>query len=600
MKSIYNSGIGWRLRMDIFSILAMLGGLALFLYGMHIMGEGLSKVSGGKLERILEKLTSNPIKAVLLGAGVTAVIQSSSATTVMVVGFVNSGIMKLTQAVGIIMGANIGTTATSWILSLTGIESGNFLIKMCKPTSFSPILALVGVCFLLFSKKEKKKDIGMIMVGFAILMTGMSSMSDAVKPLADVPAFTNILVMFSNPILGVIAGTVLTAVIQSSSASVGILQALCATGSLTYATAFPIIMGQNIGTCVTAMISAIGAKKNAKRAALVHLYFNMIGTVVFMVVFYAINYFISFGFLGDVANAAGIAVIHSVFNIVATLMLLPFGKGLVKLACLTVKDDGEEEENVFEKLDDRFLDKPGFAMQQCQELTKNMAETAKKGLYLSFELLKEYDSVKAEKVYEIESLVDQYEDQLGSYLVKLSSKNMSEDDSKELTVLLHCIGDFERISDHAVNLMQAATEMNEKGLVFSDEAVAEVQIYMNAMHEIVDNAFKAFEEKDLALAENIEPLEEVIDGLNVKLKKRHVKRLRDGKCTIELGFILADITTNFERVADHCSNLAVSMIQMDKDGFDTHEYLDTLKRENNPEFIRMYEQYKEKYRLPQK
>ncbi|MDO5291965.1 MAG: Na/Pi cotransporter family protein [bacterium] len=586
--------------MDIFSILAMLGGLALFLYGMHIMGEGLSKVSGGKLERILEKLTSNPIKAVLLGAGVTAVIQSSSATTVMVVGFVNSGIMKLTQAVGIIMGANIGTTATSWILSLTGIESGNFLIKMCKPTSFSPILALVGVCFLLFSKKEKKKDIGMIMVGFAILMTGMSSMSDAVKPLADVPAFTNILVMFSNPILGVIAGTVLTAVIQSSSASVGILQALCATGSLTYATAFPIIMGQNIGTCVTAMISAIGAKKNAKRAALVHLYFNMIGTVVFMVVFYAINYFISFGFLGDVANAAGIAVIHSVFNIVATLMLLPFGKGLVKLACLTVKDDGEEEENVFEKLDDRFLDKPGFAMQQCQELTKNMAETAKKGLYLSFELLKEYDSVKAEKVYEIESLVDQYEDQLGSYLVKLSSKNMSEDDSKELTVLLHCIGDFERISDHAVNLMQAATEMNEKGLVFSDEAVAEVQIYMNAMHEIVDNAFKAFEEKDLALAENIEPLEEVIDGLNVKLKKRHVKRLRDGKCTIELGFILADITTNFERVADHCSNLAVSMIQMDKDGFDTHEYLDTLKRENNPEFIRMYEQYKEKYRLPQK
>ncbi|MDO5519232.1 MAG: Na/Pi cotransporter family protein [bacterium] len=587
--------------MDIFSILTMLGGLALFLYGMHIMGEGLSKVSGGKLEAILEKLTSNPIKAVLLGAGVTAVIQSSSATTVMVVGFVNSGIMKLTQAVGIIMGANIGTTATSWILSLTGIESGNFLIKMCKPTSFSPILALLGVCFILFSKKEKKKDVGMIMVGFAILMTGMSSMSDAVKPLADVPAFTNILIMFSNPILGVIAGTVLTAVIQSSSASVGILQALCATGSLTYATAFPIIMGQNIGTCVTAMISGIGAKKNAKRAALVHLYFNMIGTIVFMGLFYAINAFVSFGFLGDVANAAGIAVIHSVFNVTATLLLLPFGKGLVKLACLTVKDDElEEEENLFEKLDDRFLDKPGFAMQQCRELTRNMAETAKKGLYLSFDLLKEYDSVKAEKVYEIETLVDQYEDQIGSYLVKLSSKNMSEEDSKELTVLLHCIGDFERISDHAVNLMQAATEMNEKGLVFSEEAVAEVEIYMNAMREIVDNAFKAFEENDLALAESIEPLEEVIDGLNVKLKKRHVIRLRDGKCTIELGFVLADITTNFERVADHCSNLAVSMLQIDKDGFDTHEYLDTLKRENNPEFIRRYEEYKEKYRLPKK
>lgn len=586
--------------MDIFSAFAMLGGLALFLYGMHIMGEGLSKVSGGKLERILEKLTSNPFKAVLLGAGVTAVIQSSSATTVMVVGFVNSGIMKLTQAVGIIMGANIGTTATSWILSLTGIESSNFLLKMCKPTSFSPILAIIGVVLLLFSKKEKKKDVGMIMVGFAILMTGMSSMSDAVKPLADVPAFTNILLMFSNPILGVLAGTVLTAVIQSSSASVGILQALCATGSLTYATAFPIIMGQNIGTCVTAMISSIGAKKNAKRAALVHLYFNIIGTVVFMIGFYAINYIISFGFLSSVANAAGIAVIHSVFNITATILLLPFGKGLVKLACLTVKDDeNDEEETTFTKLDERFLDKPAFAMEQCKEAAKSMAEIAKKGLYLSFELLKEYDVNKAEKVNEIETLVDKYEDQIGSYLLKLSSKNVSEEDSKTLTVLLHCIGDFERISDHAVNLMEAATEMKEKELVFSESAKAEIEVYMNAMIEIVDKAFQAFEENDIILAEEIEPLEEVIDGLNVKVKKRHVDRLRDGKCTIELGFVLSDITTNLERVADHCSNLAVSMIQIEKDGFDTHEYLDTLKRENKPEFIKRYKEYKEVYRLPE-
>ena len=421
--------------MSIFDALAMLGGLALFLYGMHTMGEGLSKASGGKLEKILEKLTSNPIKAVLLGAGVTAVIQSSSATTVMVVGFVNSGIMKLQQAVGIIMGANIGTTATSWILSLTGIEGDNIFIEMLKPSSFSPILAIIGVGFIMFSKKEKLNDIGKILVGFAVLMTGMSMMSDAVKPLADVPEFTGILTMFSNPILGLIAGMVLTAVIQSSSASVGILQALCATGSLPYSTALPIIMGQNIGTCVTALISGVGASKNAKRAALVHLYFNVIGTTIFMVGFYTINMFFPFAFLNESADAVGIAVIHSIFNIVATMILLPFGKVLVKLACATVRTTKEEKElqtqvGEFALLDERFLDKPSLAIEHCRIVTGNMADLSKKTLFTALELFEEYDEEKEMLVKQMEDTVDNYEDQLGTYLMKLSGTELNEKDSE--------------------------------------------------------------------------------------------------------------------------------------------------------------------------
>ena len=449
--------------MDIFGILTMIGGLALFLYGMDIMGEGLSKASGGKLERILEKLTSNPIKAVLLGAGVTAVIQSSSATTVMVVGFVNSGIMKLSQAVGIIMGANIGTTATSWLLSLTGIQSGNVFVRLLNPSSFSPVLAVIGVIFIMFSKREKLHDIGKIMVGFAILMTGMSTMSDAVKPLAQVKEFTNILTMFSNPVLGMLAGAVLTAVIQSSSASVGILQALCATGSITYATALPVIMGQNIGTCVTALLSSIGASRNAKRAALVHLYFNIIGTVLFMCVFYIINVFNPFAFLSEGANPAGIAVIHSIFNITATIVLLPFSKGLEKLAYLTVKEEDSEKQieadNEFALLDERFLDKPSLALQHSFKATKNMADISKKCLFTSFELLDKYDEEKVQLVSNLEDKVDKYEDILGTYLLKISSKNLSEKDSEDLTMLLHTIGNFERISDHACNITQAARQM---------------------------------------------------------------------------------------------------------------------------------------------
>ena len=590
--------------MDFFNVLTMLGGLALFLYGMHIMGEGLSKISGGRLEKILEKLTSNPFKAVALGAIVTAVIQSSSATTVMVVGFVNSGIMKLSQAIGIIMGANIGTTITSWILSLSGIESSNFFIKLLKPSSFAPMLALIGVAFIMFSKKEKKKDVGMILVGFGILMVGMDTMSGAVKPLADVPAFTNLFVMFTNPILGMIVGALLTAIIQSSSASVGILQALCATGSVSYAAAFPIIMGQNIGTCVTAIISSVGANKNARRAALVHLYFNVIGTVVFMVGFYAINAFVHFSFMENVAGAAGIALIHTIFNVVATLILLPFTKGLERLAYLTIREDEDEkklmaEADNFQVLDVRFLDSPAFAVAQCKSLTIKMAELSKSALFKSIELLSEYDESKAAEVEKLESRVDHYEDEIGSYLVKLSSKNILEKDSHTLSMLLHLIGDFERISDHAVNIMEAAKEMHTKGLTFSDMAKEELKVFSRALKDIINITMQVFEDEDKELAVAVEPLEEVIDYLNEKLKKRHIERLREGICTIELGFIFSDIKANYERVADHCSNIAICMIQLNsEEEFDAHEYLEKLKREENTEFREKYNSYKNQYRLP--
>ena len=587
--------------MDFFSILTMLGGLALFLYGMNAMGDGLAKVSGGKLERILEKLTSSPIKAVLLGCGVTAVIQSSSATTVMVVGFVNSGIMKLEQAVGVIMGANIGTTVTSWMLSLTGIESDNFFMQLLKPTSFSPILALIGVILIMFVKSEKKHDIGAIMLGFAILMFGMEMMSGAVEPLADVPEFTNILTMFSNPILGLIAGTVLTAVIQSSSASVGILQALCATGSVSFATALPIIMGQNIGTCVTAMISSIGAKKNAKRAALIHLYFNIIGTLVFMIAFYSINAVVHFSFLGHSANAAGIAVIHSVFNIVATVMLLPFRKGLVKLACLTMPDSEEDlalaakDENV---LDVRFLEKPAFAVQQAKHAAVDMAEVSRRAVFTAMDLLTDFNEEKADQVERYEQKVDHYEDEIGTYLMQISGGQISREDSQTVAMLLHSIGDFERISDHAMNLCEVARQMQKKEGKFSKKAVEELKIYTDAVREIIAMSYQAFEEEDLKKAEMVEPLEEVIDHIDKEEKKRHMKRLRKEKCTIELGFCLSDIAMNLERIADHCSNIAVYMIQINEDVLDTHEYLDQVKQEDNEDFDVMYNQYRKKYALP--
>lgn len=589
--------------MDFFSILTLLGGLAMFLYGMQVMGDGLEKLSGGKLEKILENLSSNRLKAVLVGAAVTAVIQSSSATTVMVVGFVNSGIMHLSQAVGFIMGANIGTTITAWILSLAGIESSNFFVKLLNPSSFSPILALIGVIFIVFLHDEKKKDIGNIMVGFAVLMFGMNTMSGAVKPLAQVPEFTNILLKFSNPILGVLAGALLTAVIQSSSASVGILQALCVTGAVQYGTALPIIMGQNIGTCITAMLSSVGATKNAKRAAVVHLYFNIVGTIAFMGVFYLLNTFLHFSFINDVAGPAGIAVIHSAFNVIATVVLLPFGDVLVKMACATIRDTKEEkaiseEDQEFMILESRFLSNPGIAIEQSKTAAKKMAEQSQNALKLSFGLLDTFQEENAFRVEKIEAKVDRYEDELGTYLIKLNQKELSVEDSHSLSIMLHCIGDFERISDHALSIMKSAKEMWEKNAVFSPQAVKELHVMEKAVVDIVDKAYAVFANQDIQLAEEIEPLEEVIDELSRELKRRHVNRLRAGECTIEMGFILSDVTTSLERIADHCSNIGVCVTQVREDLYDTHSHLDTVKNAPGEHFHHELEVARVNYMLP--
>lgn len=592
--------------MDIFGVLSLIGGLAIFLYGMDLLGEGLTGASGGKLEKILEKLTSNPLKAVLLGAGVTAVIQSSSATTVMVVGFVNSGIMKLSQAVGVIMGANIGTTITSWILSLTGIESSNIFISLLKPTSFSPVLAAVGIVFLMFLKKDSLKNPGKIMIGFALLMYGMDAMSSSVAPLAEVPQFASILTAFSNPLLGMLAGMLFTAIIQSSSASVGILQALCSTGILSYATALPIIMGQNIGTCVTALLSSIGATKNGKRAAIIHLYFNVIGTVTFMIVFYALNAVIHFSFLNLTAQEFGIAVIHTAFNIITTAYLLPLRKVLEKLAYATIKLDDNEKRimdsrsgNEFALLDDRFLEAPSLAVEHCKQVINKMADISRESLFISMSLIGGYDEEQALRVGELETRADKYEDALGTYIMKISTKNLKKEDSEMLNVMLHCIGDFERISDHACNICDSARELQQKNMQFSPRAETELDILSSAVREAVDISFDAFKSNNKNEADKVEPLEELIDTLAVELKARHIRRLREGKCTIELGFAHSDILNNLERVADHCSNIAVDVIQSDQSEFDAHEYLDRIKNKDNQQFAKDYKAYKDKYRLPE-
>ncbi len=587
--------------MGMTNVLNMLCGLALFLYGMHVMGEGLTRASGGKLEGILEKLTKSKLKAVLLGAAVTAVIQSSSATTVMVVGFVNSGIMRLSQAAGVIMGANIGTTITSWILSLTGIQGDNLLLTLCKPSTFTPVLAMIGVICLLFTKSDKKHDAGSILVGFAVLMTGMEMMSGAVKPLANVPEFTNILLMFTNPILGVIAGMLLTAIIQSSSASVGILQALCATGAVKYSAALPIIMGQNIGTCVTALLAGIGASKNAKRAALIHLYFNIIGTVLFMAAFYGINAVFPFAFLDDAANAAGIAVIHTTFNIIATAVLLPFSGTLEKLATLTIRDDDTVERiDDFQLLDERFLSNTAFAVEQCKVVTDRMAQLTREAIFDAIMLIDggEYTAEKAERIEALETKIDRYEDKLGTYMVKLSRAKLSQKDGHTLSLLLHSISDFERISDHAVNLLDSVKEMNEKKMNFSAAAAGELHVFSQAVRDIIERSFDSFLHDDVELAKTVEPLEACIDDINVNIKSRHIERLTNGQCTIELGFVLTDISTNFERVSDHCSNIAVYEIQVPKDEYDAHEYLQNVKRQDHAEFDREEMAYEKRYRLP--
>ena len=586
--------------MSVFDILTMIGGLALFLYGMEVMGNGLSKASGGRMERILEKMTDNIFKAVLLGAGVTAVIQSSSATTVMVVGFVNSGIMKLSQAVGVIFGANIGTTATTWILSLSGISSGNFFVQMLKPSSFSPILALVGVILILFSKKDKKKDVGTILISFAILMFGMETMSGAVAGLENNQGFIHLFTMFKNPILGLIAGAVLTAAIQSSSASIGILQALCLTGAVSYSSAIPIIMGQNIGTCITALLSAVGANRNAKRAALVHFYFNLIGTILFMVLFYLLNAFIGFSFMGQAAGVMGIAIVHTCFNVLATSLLLPFRSILVRLATWTIPESAEEKqmETTLHVLDERFLEKPSFAVAQAKTAALQMAEDARNSIKYAIDLFEQYDEEQAKKVAELESTVDHYEDEIGTYLMKIGNAELSDEDSQSVSLILHCIGDFERISDHAYNIMESAEQFHNMKKKFSDKAKKELRVYEAAVKDIVDITFDAYDRSDIIKASRVEPLEEVIDRLNDEIKKKHIKRLRKGKCTIELGFVLSDLTTNFERVADHCSNIAVCLIQTQADGYEMHEYLDKLKEDEDPFFGQMFEEYCKEYRLP--
>ncbi len=590
--------------MDIFDFLTMVGGLALFLYGMRVLGDGLKKASGGKMEHILEKLTSNKLMAVLLGAGVTAVIQSSSATTVMVVGFVNSGIMKLAQATGVILGANVGTTVTAWILSLTEVDGTSFLLRFLKPTSFSPILAIVGVILISTGKKNRQKDIGTIMVGFAVLMTGMNTMSSAVTPLASEPGFIRFLLAFSNPVLGMLVGIALTAFIQSSSASIGILQALSVTGAVSYSTAIPIILGANVGSCATALISSVGAGRNGRRAALIHLYFNIIKTVTFMVVFYAVDAVMEFAFMGRPASALGIAVIHTTFNVASVVLIFPFSSVLEKLVTFTIPISEEEEKarecdkKEIQLLDARFLSTPSFALEVCKNVAAEMVDISREALFLAIQMLDKYDEDSANKVIELENVVDHYDDEIGSYLVKLSSRHLTERDSQQLSVLLHSIGDFERISDHAINIMESAKEMNEKRLSFSRKAQEELSIYTGAIRDIVNTAVKVFREEDLKLAEMIEPMEEVIDFLSIEVKKRHMKRLRKGKCTIEMGFVLSDITTNYERVSDHCSNIALSLLQMNEENFETHEYQENIVGRNGSVFAAEVKQLKERYQLP--
>lgn len=587
--------------MDFFGILTMIGGIAMLLYGMHVMGEGLSKLAGSKLEKILEKLTSGKVRAILLGAVVTAIVQSSSATTVMVIGLVNSGIMKLSQAVGVIMGANVGTTMTSWILSLSGIQGGNFFIQMLKPSSFCPLLAALGVGFILFSKNKKKQDIGAILIGFAVLMFGMDTVSAAVVPLREIPEFVNLFTMFENPFLGMIVGAVLTAAIQSSSASVGILQALCMTGMVNYSAAIPIIMGQNIGTCVTAMLSSVGAKTNAKRAALVHLYFNVLGTLIFMIVFYSLNLVMKFEFLNFPADTVGIAVVHSLFNVAATFVLAMFSKGLEKLAIATVPSTKEEVlasgSDIMQILDERFLESPGFAIEKAKTAIADMAKVTQEGVILALSLLGNYREEDAQKVIDMEDRVDKYEDYIGTYLLKINETNITSEDSATVTMLLRNLVDLERISDHSVNVLESAEELHNKKLAFTEQGIKELKVYIAAISDILAMTTSMFTTGDTSNAATVEPLEEVVDELSKELKSRHVNRLRDGVCSVELGFVWNDVLTNCERISDHCSNIAVTVVEIGHNVNDRHEYLSRLRHDDEEDFMAKVGEYAKKYKL---
>lgn len=580
--------------MDIFDVLSLIGGLALFLFGMQTMGNALEKKAGGQLKNVLTKMTNNPVKGFLLGLIVTSIIQSSSATTVMVVGFVNSGIMTLHQSIGIIMGANVGTTITAWILSLMAVD-GAGIMAFFKPSSFVPVLAIIGVFLLMFNKKQKNKDTATILLGFAVLMTGMSAMSDAVSGLKEVPEFTNMLTLFSNPVLGVIAGAVLTAIIQSSSASVGILQALSTTGVITFGTAFPVLLGMSIGTCVTAMIAAIGANKNAKRATFVHLYFNVIGTAVVLALFYGANAIFRFGFVDNIVGEVEIAVAHTAFKVICTVFWFPLIKLLEKLATLTVRDTEEKEH--YEILDERLFATPAVAVDRSKAVTEKMAEISISAIDSALSLLDSYSTKKAEEILAAEKKADKYEDKLGSYLVKVSALELSDEDSNEATKLLHIISDFERISDHAVNIMSSAEEINEKKLAFSDKAKKEIITLAAAVDEITELAYRSFKENDLQAAMKVEPLEQVVDDLRDKIKSKHIKRLQEGRCTIELGFILSDLLTDLERVSDHCSNIAGLVLEMEHQGMDIHKYLRQMKKSPESEYNKLYDEYSDKYSI---
>ena len=583
----------------ILNAIMLLGGLALFLFGMNVMGGALENCAGSKLKTILANLTSSPIKGLLLGMGVTAIIQSSSATTVMVVGFVNSGIMQLQHAIGVIMGANIGTSVTSWLLSLSGIDGDVLWVQLLKPSTFAPALAFVGIVLNMMCKKQKKKDFGLILLGFAVLMSGMEAMSAAVEPLADNKDFQQLLVLFSNPILGVLAGAVLTAIIQSSSASVGILQALSLTGTISLATAVPIIMGQNIGTCITALLSSIGTTKNAKRASVVHICFNVIATLILLPIYYLaqylINEFAGFDVNSIMVNPLIIAISHTAFNVLAVAILIPFTKQLEKLSRIIVRDSNEEVGE--QLLDKRLLTTPAVAVERCREVAGTMAEVAVNSLIKSLDLITNYSSKTASDIRAEETTVDHYEDELGSYLVKLSAQRMAESDSAEASKLLHIIGDFERISDHAVNIDETAEEIHDKGLSLSPDAQRELSVMLDAVREILALALESFTTNSNDKVFMIEPLEEVIDHLRDTIKRSHVSRLQRNECTIEMGFILSDLLINLERVADHCSNVGCCVIEMDHESLDVHEYLTKLKTQPDSEFTTKYDFYRAKYSL---
>ena len=583
--------------MDIFSIFTLCGGLAFFLYGISTMSSALEKIAGGRLEKILKQMTSNPIKSLIFGAGITAAVQSSSAVTVMLVGLVNSGIMKLSQAIGVIMGSNVGTTVTAWILSLSGIESSNFFVRLLKPESFSPLLALIGVVMIMAAKSNRRKNVGAVFVGFAILMFGMEVMKNAMAPMADMPSFTNILTAFTNPILGVVVGTIVTAVIQSSAASIGILQALSMVGGLTYGMAVPIVMGQNIGTCVSAMLSSIGVNTNAKRVAAVHVAFNILGVIICLSAFCLSNWIFNFDYVTKSISPFGIAVVHSIFNIVTTVILFPFTKLLEKIAVAVVPDKNQKDKNVL--IDERLLLAPTFAIAECYRQTIKMAETVEFNFVNSTKMLKSYHAKKAEQIRENELKIDTYEDKLGAFLLKLSGKELSEEDSNRISQLLLIIGDYERMGDHSAYILKIAEKLKETEKKLSDDAVEELKVIVKAVTEIFKVALEAYKTDNLDLAREVEPLEAVIKKIVRKVKNRHIQRLKDGLCTAELSFMFSDLLNDFRRIAAHCGNIATSVIQLQDSTIDKHEY-NHRNKEEDLGFISRYENYKSIYSVNKK